>query len=68
MTKDYIYIKQAWRRIPRNMDISMNQFRAWVRDGKHGIVGGRFGSRIVVREDTIPKVEPLQGGADEKAD
>jgi len=63
---EWLYLKDAWKQLPRGTDISMNQFRVWCKSsvnmqpGKHGIVAGRFGGLIMVRSDTIPQVEGLK--------
>lgn len=54
---EWIPIKEAWRiATGEAVDVSLNQFRNWVKNNKHGIISGRFGDRIVIRKDTIPTV------------
>lgn len=54
---EWIPIKEGWRIATEGaVDVSLAQFRNWVRNKKHGIVSGRFGDRIVIRKDTIPIV------------
>lgn len=53
----WIPVKEAWRIATQNAtEISLVQFTSWCKAGKHGIVAGRFGDRLVVRSDTIPGV------------
>jgi len=54
----FIAVKDAWRISTENtgIDVSLNQFKNWVKNNEHGIIGGKYGNRIVVREDTIPTV------------
>lgn len=65
-TKDeyeWVSIKEAWRiATKRAIDVSLNQFRIWCKEGKHGIVQGKFGGRVVVRKDTIPGVVVCENG------
>jgi len=53
---EWLYLKDAWRRLPKGTDVSLTTFRKWVKEGRHGIIGGVFGGLIMVRADTIPTV------------
>ena len=54
---EWVPIKEAWRIATEGaFDVSLNQFRNWVREKKHGIISGKFGARVAVRKDTIPTV------------
>ena len=60
---EWITIAEALRRIP--VSCSRSTLRRWVELGTHGIVAGRFGNRLVVRADTLPRVEVgLDPGSD----
>ncbi len=53
----WVPLKEAWRLATAGaVDVSLNQFRNWVREQKHGIISGTFGCAVVIRKDTIPKV------------
>ena len=53
---EWVYVKEAWRRLPRGTKISLSGFRRWAAEQRYGIVTGVFGSRTVIRADTIPRV------------
>jgi len=54
---EWIPVKEAWRiSTDGAINVSLNQFRNWVRKKKFGIISGKYGGRIVVRKDTIPTV------------
>lgn len=50
----WITISEAVRRMP--VPVSRSTLRRWIEEGKQGIVAGRFGARLVVREDSLPTV------------
>jgi len=54
---EWVPIKEAWLISTGSaIDVSLNQFRSWVKNKKYGIISGKFGARLVVRKDTIPTV------------
>lgn len=56
---EWITIREAVERMP--VPVSRSTLRRWVEEGRHGIVAGRFGARLVVRADTLPSVEQEPG-------
>ena len=52
--ESWLTIREAVERMP--VPVSRSTLRRWIEEGKHGIVAGRFGSRLVVRADTLPGV------------
>ena len=52
--EEWITIAQAVERMP--ITVSKSTVRRWIEEGKHGIVAGKFGGRLVIRADTLPAV------------
>ncbi len=57
--REWITIREAVARMP--VPVSKSTLRRWVEEGRHGIVAGRFGARLVVRADSLPIVEKEAG-------
>ncbi|MCE5270340.1 helix-turn-helix domain-containing protein [bacterium] len=57
--REWITIREAVARMP--VPVSKSTLRRWVEEGRHGIVAGRFGARLVVRADSLPMVEKEPG-------
>ena len=53
-TVEWITIADCVDRLP--VPVSKSTVRRWIEEGKHGIVAGRFGGRVVVRADTLPGI------------
>ncbi|MFH1070061.1 MAG: hypothetical protein V1794_10630 [Candidatus Glassbacteria bacterium] len=51
---EWITIAESVARLP--VPVSKSTVRRWIEEGKHGIVAGRFGGRVVVRADTLPGI------------
>jgi len=51
---EWITITESVERMP--VPVSKSTVRRWIEEGKHGIVAGRFGGRVVVRADTLPGI------------
>ena len=60
----WITISEAVRRMP--IPVSRSTLRRWIEEGKQGIVAGKFGARLVIREDSLPTVvdDPEQESID----
>jgi len=52
--EEWITIAQAVERMP--ITVSKSTVRRWIEEGKHGIVAGKFGGRLVIRADTLPDI------------
>lgn len=53
-TEKWITIAEAVERMP--IPVSKSTVRRWIEEGKHGIVAGKFGGRLVIRADTLPEI------------
>jgi excisionase family DNA binding protein len=62
---EWITVAQAADRLP--IPVSRSTVRRWIEEGKHGIVAGRFGGRLVVRADTLPGIVEEDGLGDPRA-
>lgn len=51
----WITIYEATQRCP--IEVSHSTIRRWVTEGKYGVIGAKFAGRLMVREDTLPKIE-----------
>jgi len=51
---EWITIADAVERMP--IPVSKSTVRRWIDEGKHGIVAGRFGGRLVIRADSLPQI------------
>ena len=54
-SEEWITIAQAVERMP--ITVSKSTVRRWIEEGKHGIIAGRFGGRLVIRADTLPAIK-----------
>ena len=50
----WITIAQAVERMP--IPVSKSTVRRWIEEGKHGLVAGKFGGRVVLRADSLPEI------------
>jgi hypothetical protein len=51
----WITISEAVDCLP--ITVAPSTIRRWIEEEKYGIVGGKFAGRLVVRSDSLPRIE-----------